>query len=76
MSRPRDLRTETVTPRSARICAKAIDARVGRPLERDARRLVERQQIDLRLDAVQQPHQPPRILVGVVHVLSASRTRT
>ena len=69
MSRPRDFRTETVTPCSARIRAKRLTRFVRRPLEGNARRLVERQQVDLRLDAVQQPHEPARVFGRVVDVL-------
>ena len=69
MSRPRDLRTETVTPCSREDLGEAVDARVRRPLERNPGGLVERQQVHLPLDAVQQPHQAPRVLRRVVHVL-------
>ena len=62
MSRPRLLRTDTVMLAIGEDLGEGIDARVGRALERDARRGVERNQVDLGLDAVEQLRQPPRIL--------------
>jgi hypothetical protein len=43
-----------------------IVARVVRPLERDPRGGIERQQVHLALDAVEQPHQAAGVLGRVV----------
>ena len=70
MSRPRLLRTETVKPLVGEDLRERVDALVGRPLERNARRGVERQQVDLGLDAGEQLDQPARVLRRVVDAAS------
>ena len=62
MSRPRLLRTETLTMPIGEHLREGVDALVGRAIERNAGRGIERNQVDLGLDARQQPRQPPRIL--------------
>ena len=66
MSRPRLLRTDTVMSFVGEDAGEGVDTRVRRPLERNARRGVERNQVDLGLDARQQLRQPARILRRIV----------
>ena len=67
MSRPRLLRTETVSPRSARIFAnRSIASSDGRSNGMPGGG-VQRNQVDLRLHAREQLRQPPRVLRRVVH---------
>ena len=66
MSRPRLLRTETVKWRSARILRKPIDDGVRRTLERNARRRIQRNQIDLRFHAREQSREPARVVGRIV----------
>ena len=53
-------------PRSARMCANALTRSSRRPLERNAGRFVERQQVHLGLQAVQQAHQSAGVVGRVV----------
>ena len=67
MSRPRLLRTDTMTPRSATIFANRSIDRVRRPLERDAGGGVQRNQVHLRTSRrATQLRELPRVLRRVV----------
>ena len=67
MSRPRLFRTDTVKPALGKNLRELIDARVRRPLERDAGRFVQRNQVHLAADVAEQARQASRVVRRVVH---------
>ena len=66
MSRPRLLRTDTVSAALREDSRERVDPLVRRALERDARRFVQRNQVHFAADITEQPHEAPRVFRRVV----------